>query len=51
MSTVLVTHQLPGDRFKALAAEADVTVWMGPGLISREVLSALSDQLSPRDGR
>jgi glyoxylate reductase len=47
MSTVFVTHRLPGQRFQALAAESDVTVWMGPGLLSRE---ALLDEMAEAEG-
>ncbi|AQA17561.1 D-glycerate dehydrogenase [Halioglobus japonicus] len=35
---VLVTHQLPGERFHDLCAHCDVNVWMGPGLLSAEAL-------------
>ena len=35
---VLVTHQLPGERIRALTDHCDVNVWMGPGLLSQDNL-------------
>lgn len=34
MSKVLVTHPLPGARFPLLSEHCEVTVWMGPGLLT-----------------
>jgi glyoxylate reductase len=31
---ILVTHQLPGNRFRELSQRCEVNVWMGPGLMN-----------------
>ena len=36
---VLVTHQLPGDRFHDLSNHCDLNVWMGPGLMDAQSLA------------
>jgi len=38
MDKVLVTHPLPGERFRELAEQSDVNVWMGPGRLSPDEL-------------
>lgn len=47
MSSILVTHQLPGERFRVLAERDDVSIWTGPGLLSRK---ALGEKLKGREG-
>ena len=38
MNKVLVTHPLPGERFRELAEQSDVNIWMGPGRLSPDEL-------------
>ena len=41
---VFLTHQLPGERIHELARSCDLTVWMGPGLLSAaELRSQVAD--------
>lgn len=47
MTTVLVTHPLPGTRFQALAERCEVNVWMGPGLLPAP---ALAEELADCEG-
>lgn len=47
MQKVLVTHQLPGQRVHSLADHCDLSVWLGPGLLSAQ---GLAEELSDEDG-
>ena len=47
MTTILVTHQLPGDRIKELPEHCELNVWMGPGLLPPD---ALREELADCDG-
>jgi glyoxylate reductase len=47
MHKVLVTHQLPGERIHSLADHCEVSVWLGPGLLSAQ---GLAEELAGRDG-
>jgi glyoxylate reductase len=47
MQKVLVTHQLPGERVHSLADHCDLSVWLGPGLLSAE---GLAEELADEDG-
>lgn len=47
MTKVFMTHQLPGERVHTLADHCDLTVWMGPGLLSA---TGLAEEMADEDG-